>query len=217
MNLNDLLKGNGIEPKRVLVLRHRPHEPELRKVLPWLAAEKPAVFNAYQQAQGEKLERAMEAMNGTGYLASFIGRGAGRALFVGLYSIAGSRPQTYDQFWRVLENVELKALGMNGRTNKARIGLWFDLVLTDFYIHWKGKLVVGWPPPKRPMGAITFLVGGYVMRIADMVATAYFASVILRILDLPFCSEFRRIWKLATSSGSKLPGRNGCTHALQTA
>ena len=41
MDLNDLLKGKEIDPKKVLVLRHRPHEPELNKVLPWLAAEKP--------------------------------------------------------------------------------------------------------------------------------------------------------------------------------
>jgi hypothetical protein len=40
MTLNDLLRGNDIDSKRVFVLRHRPSEPELRKVLPWLAAEK---------------------------------------------------------------------------------------------------------------------------------------------------------------------------------
>jgi hypothetical protein len=27
--------------------------------------------------------------------------------------------------------------------------LWFDLVLCDFYAHWKGRLIVGWPPPER--------------------------------------------------------------------
>jgi hypothetical protein len=92
MNLNDLLKAKDIDPRRVIVLRHRPREPELSKVFPWLAAEKPDVFNAYQQTQGEKLERAMQAMTGTGYVASFIGQGSGKALFVGLYSIAASKP-----------------------------------------------------------------------------------------------------------------------------
>jgi hypothetical protein len=38
MNLNDLLLGKAIDPKQVLVLRHRPWEPRLHKVLPWLAA-----------------------------------------------------------------------------------------------------------------------------------------------------------------------------------
>ncbi len=50
MNLKDLLVAKEIDPQRVLVLRHRPLEPELSKVLPWLAAERPDVFNAYQQA-----------------------------------------------------------------------------------------------------------------------------------------------------------------------
>lgn len=59
MNLNDLLRGKKIDPKRVLVLRHRPLEPELRKVLPWLAAEKPDAFNAYQQTQTKQVEREM--------------------------------------------------------------------------------------------------------------------------------------------------------------
>jgi hypothetical protein len=74
MNLNDLLRGRGIDPEQVLVFRHRPSEPELNKVLPWLAAEKPDVFNAYQQTQTEKLEKAML---GAAYVASFIGREAG--------------------------------------------------------------------------------------------------------------------------------------------
>jgi hypothetical protein len=51
MNLKDLLLGKNIDPQSVLVLRHRPLEPELNKVLPWLAAERLDVFNAYQQTQ----------------------------------------------------------------------------------------------------------------------------------------------------------------------
>lgn len=45
MNFNDLLIKERIDPRRVLVLRHRPHEPELNKVFLRLAAEKPDVFN----------------------------------------------------------------------------------------------------------------------------------------------------------------------------
>jgi hypothetical protein len=57
--LNDLLHGKNIDPQKVLVFRHRPHEPELNKILPWLAADKPEVFNTYQQIQNEKVEKAM--------------------------------------------------------------------------------------------------------------------------------------------------------------
>src|SRR5439155_26106759 len=88
INLNDLLLGKGIDPQLVLVLRHRPWEPQLNKVLPWLAAERPDVFNAYQQTQGEKVEGAMTR---AGYVAAFIGREPGKALFVGLYSLNGSK------------------------------------------------------------------------------------------------------------------------------
>jgi hypothetical protein len=149
VNLNDLLRGRGIDPEQVLVLRHRPSEPELNKVLPWLAAEKPDVFNAYQQTQTEKLEKAMLRAS---HIASFIGREAGKALFIGLYSIGPSKPLTVEQFWQVPAYREMKAFGMKGfnaeKEGRSSI-LWFDLVLTDFYSDWKGKLSVGWPPPER--------------------------------------------------------------------
>jgi len=148
MNLTDLLRGKGVDAQHVLVLRHRPWEPELNKVLPWLAAEKPDVFNAYQQTQGQRVERAMTR---AGYVASFIGRGRAKALFVGLYSVRGSKPITRKQFWQVPANIELRSFGMRGFTEKEPRSsiLWFDLLLTDFYADWKGKLVVGWPGPER--------------------------------------------------------------------
>ena len=67
MNLNNLLQNKKIDPRNVLVLRHRPHERELNKVLPWFAAEKPNIFNAYQQTQGEKLQKVMKAMVAHGH------------------------------------------------------------------------------------------------------------------------------------------------------
>ena len=151
MNLNDLFKNKGIDPQHVLVLRHRPHEPELNKVLPWLAAEKPDVFNAYQQTQGEKREKVMANMIGSGYVASFIGHEPGKALFIGLYSIGKTKPLTLKQYWRVPAYIEMRAFGMRGFTgDKGRkTVLWFNLALTDLFSSWKGKLVVSWPPPER--------------------------------------------------------------------
>ena len=148
MNLNDLLRGKDIDPKQVLVLRHRPSEPELNNILPWLAAEKPDVFNAYQQTQTERVERVMTR---AGYVASFIRYGPGKALFIGLYSVKGWKPITRKQFWQIPANVELKSFGMKGFTEDSPRSsiLWFDLVPTDFYAHWKGKLIVGWPGLER--------------------------------------------------------------------
>jgi hypothetical protein len=133
------------------VLRHRPSEPQLNKVLPWLSVERPDLFNAYQQTQGEKLEHVMRAMEGSGYVASFIRHKAGKALFIGLYSIGVSKPLSYDEFWKIPAHNELKTLGMKGFTAKEGRSsiLWFDLTPMDLYASWKGKLIVGWSPPER--------------------------------------------------------------------
>lgn len=151
MNLGDLLKQEGLDSEHVFVLRHRPGEPSLRKVLPWLAAEKPEVFNAYQQTQGEKLEKALASQVGQGHVASFISHGPGRALFVGLYSIDGARPLTRAKFWKIPAYVELKAHGMAGWTEATKRSeiLWFDLTPTAHLSKWKGRLIVSWPPPER--------------------------------------------------------------------
>jgi hypothetical protein len=148
MNLNDLLLAKNVPPEQVIVLRHQPFEPELNKVLPWLAAEKPDVFNAYQQTQNPKVEKAMQNAR---YIASFIGYGAGKALFVGLYSMHGSRPLTLEEFWKVPAYKEMKAFGMQGFTGEEGRSsvLWFDLELTEIYDSWKGKLVIDWPGGER--------------------------------------------------------------------
>ncbi|HQH53502.1 MAG TPA: GIY-YIG nuclease family protein [Candidatus Hydrogenedentes bacterium] len=149
MNLNDLLERRGVDPRDVLVLRHRPIEPKLRRILPWLAAEKHNVFNTYQQTQTKNLERTMLKLVGPGYVAAFIGMEPGKAVFVGLYSITGSKPLSQEQFWKIAEHRELKTLGL-GEWNKSRKSvLLFDLVPQDFYAQWKGKLTIIWPPPER--------------------------------------------------------------------
>lgn len=151
MELNDLLrKANPkIDLSHVLILRHRPKESELNKVLPLLAAERPDLFNAYQQTQGQSVERAMLR---TSFVASFIGHEPGKALFVGLYTVGKSKPLTREGYWRIREHIELKQLGMNGFTEKdsRREILWFDLELErSFYTSWKGKLIVRWPGNER--------------------------------------------------------------------
>lgn len=148
LELNDLLRMKGIDPDRVLVFRHRPFEPELNKVLPWLAVEKPEVFNAYQQTQTPRVEKAMQR---AAYVASFIGHEPGKALFIGLYSVGQSKPLTRQEYWQVPAYIEMKKFGMKGFTEESNQTscLWFDLALTDFYSLWKGKLVAAWPGLER--------------------------------------------------------------------
>lgn len=148
MNLNDLLKAHDVDPATVLVMRHRPREPLLRKALPWLAAEKPELFNAYQQTQGDKVESAMMRAH---YVAAFLAHGGGRGLFAGIYKIASHRPVTHKQYWQIPAYAEMRAkYQMVGFTGKDRTTcLWFDLELQDIYSQWQGRLVVDWPPPER--------------------------------------------------------------------
>jgi hypothetical protein len=152
MELNDLLVKQQIDPRTVLVLRHRPVEPELRKVLPWLAAERPETFNAYQQTQDPRAEKAMQKAE---VVASFIGHQSGKALFIGLYQRKDWRPLTFDEFWRVPAFVEMRAFGMRGFEKERELErgresvLWFDLDPLDLYAEWKGRLMVHWPPPER--------------------------------------------------------------------
>lgn len=151
INLNDLLVDKGIAPQSVLVLRHRPIEPALNKMLPSLAADEPEVFNAYQQLQGPKVESVMKSLSGVGYLASFIAHGPEKALFVGLYSIGKTKSLTQKEYWQVPAHAKLKSFGMRGFADENPSGMvqLFELTLTDFYAHWKGKLIVDWPPPER--------------------------------------------------------------------
>jgi len=148
VHLNDLLQKHGIPPADVLVLRHRPQEPKLRKTLLWLAAEKPDLYNAYQQSQFPKVEKAFTRAK---YIASFIGVDAGTALFAGLYAVKSWRPLGYEGYWKIAANKELhESFGMAGFGGDRPTTLWFDLVpSTEFYATWRGRLVIRWPGLER--------------------------------------------------------------------
>jgi hypothetical protein len=147
VELADLLSKHGIDPAKTLVLRHRPPEKPLRKVFPWLAAERHDLFDAYQRNQSPKLEKALTT---AGFVASFIGHQPGRALFVGFYAVTGWKPLTVTEFFRRPDVIELKRLGMEGPPAELfqPHRLWFDMPVLPVSQHWKGRLVVNWPPPE---------------------------------------------------------------------
>jgi hypothetical protein len=146
MQFNDLLENQSIDPETVLVLRHRPSEPKLREVFPWLAAERPELFNAYQRIQTLKVEKSMMRAS---YVASFIGHESGKGLFVGLYRRGRWRPLSYEAYWRMRSSKDLRKFGHGGFAGEREAIQWFNLRLTDCYSDWKGRLVVNWPPPER--------------------------------------------------------------------
>lgn len=145
MDFNDLF-DNPTDYSKILLMRHSPVEPALKRVLPWLAAERHDIYNAYQQTQGPTGERQM---NRATLVASFIGHEPGKALFIGLYCNTGYRSLTYDEYWAVPAYRKMREWGFKGLGPERGSCLWFNLEPTDFYQHWKGKLVVAWPGGER--------------------------------------------------------------------
>ncbi len=145
IELTDLLVKEGLDPRRVLVMRHRPTEKQLRDVLPWLAEEKPEIYNSFQSEHGERTEGALSRAT---HLASFIGHEARKGLFVGVYNVAGFKRVTVDQFWRMPHNEFLRTLGTRGPAS-GRTPYWFDLQPSEDFEGMKGRLVVEWPGIER--------------------------------------------------------------------
>lgn len=151
MLLTDLFHKHEIDPVKTLIFRHRPHEAQLRRVFPWIIAERPDLFNAYQSCQGQSVEKAMKALSGDGHVASFYGHEPGKATFVGLYAIESYVSFTYDQFWKDRAQRELGTFGMSGwsvRGPKSLRALNFKLTPIDFYKDWRGRLIIEFPPPE---------------------------------------------------------------------
>lgn len=144
IELNDLLRKAAIDPARVLVMRHRPMEKTLRDVLPWLAAERHDLYNAFQRQHGPRVETALQRAT---HLVSLIGHEAGRAIFVGLYRNAGSGMVSRQAFMSMPENRELVSLGT--REPQRDNVLWFDLQPEDALSRFKGKLIFEWPGIER--------------------------------------------------------------------
>ncbi len=126
-------------------MRHRPRESKLNRVMPWLAAEHHALLNAYQQTQGEKVERVLQKVK---FVASFLGRSPGKAHFVGLYEVKGWTSMPTAECLALPAVAELVARGMTADTTRPT-HLWFDLVpVGGFYPEWRGRLIIKWPPPE---------------------------------------------------------------------
>lgn len=142
IDFRHLLEKVGIDPQETLVMRHVPDERALRERLPWLAAEEPEIFNAYQSTHRKQVERSLTARN---YLASFIADtdGKDRALFVGLFAVRGAHPISEAEFYAKSENRKLRDLGSRG-LETSRQHLWFRLEPLPHMRSWKGKLVVRW-------------------------------------------------------------------------
>lgn len=152
LEFRDLLEKQGIDTKgrkRILLLRHRPYEPQLARAMPMMIAEQPELFETYQSVPG----RPAASMRRADLVASFIGLQPGTAHFVGLYCIGASRALDFKAFWAIPGNRLLRDVGYEGFTQEKAKALGtvmqFDLELLPFGQDWRGRLVIDYPPPER--------------------------------------------------------------------
>lgn len=146
LDFRTLLELEGFDPKEVLVVRHNPIEPSLKRVLPWLVVERPELWRAYQQIQWASLEKAMTKAR---FIASFIGQEAGKATYAGLYRIGDHQILDHAGYGSFPGNAELEALGMSGRHSDMGDCLAFELELLNHWQDWTGRLTIRWPKPHQ--------------------------------------------------------------------
>ncbi len=148
LTFNELLIRDGIDPAKTIVFRHRPTEPELNRNFDWIVAERPDLFDCYQNTHNERTEAALKKAS---FVASFIRRSSGEALYIGTYEIAGWRELTPNEWESRPPQLELVQLGMAGASG----GAWrdsvseFDLKLTSFLSSWRRRLIIAWPGGER--------------------------------------------------------------------
>lgn len=145
IELNELLVKSGLDPSKIMVMRHRPTERDLRRALPWLALESPDIFDAYQCCHGPRVEKSLSKAS---HLVSFIGHEASRALFIGIYEVGGWREISSAQWHKMPTSKRLLALGDRGPADGRTIR-WFDLLPSELLASWKGRLVIDWPGIER--------------------------------------------------------------------
>ena len=145
LNFNHLLSIEGVAAEYVILLRHVPQERELKRRLPWIAQERPDLFNTYQSAQGPLAAKSIKTKK---FIASFIGVSSGTADFVGLYEVFGHRLLTRSEFWENPDHQQLRKLGYLGFTDEQAIKLgkvdFFDCAPLAKMAHLRGKLLITW-------------------------------------------------------------------------
>lgn len=148
LTLNQIIQLGGIDPKDVLVFRHRPQEPSINRLFPWLVAERPDLFDCYQSSHGANTESALARAR---YLASFIRHQPKQALFVGFYEVRSYTSLTVEACLARPLHRELMSLGLQGMkaTEGRKSVLEFDLPLTDWHSDWRGRLIIDWPGLER--------------------------------------------------------------------
>lgn len=152
MDFKDIVRASGINPDRkdkIGLVRHRPYEPELGRVIPWIINDRPQLFEVYQSVPG----RPAASIRRAEYLASFLGLRPGTAHFVGFYRVVGYRELDHAAFWAIPENQALREFGYEGFTREdaevQNTVVQFTFEPVPLHPEWRGKLVIEFSPPER--------------------------------------------------------------------
>lgn len=105
MEFRTLLRAEGLALNEVTVFLHVPNVPVLRRALPQLVEEDPALFDAFQNQHGPRVEATLKARP---YIASFVALPGGDFLFAGLFRITGHRFHTMAELDAVPARQELR-------------------------------------------------------------------------------------------------------------
>lgn len=139
----------GIDPLAVAILRHSFSDTKKHRTVLWAASDRPELFEAFQCGQDAKVEGAMERLKGTGFVAAFVGNGAGRALFVGLYRVVGSIAMRPEDIYALPLYQEIDRIGLMTRNECGNeFHRKFSMEQVEDFAALKGRLMVKWPPPE---------------------------------------------------------------------
>ena len=146
MDLRQIFGLTGLPEDRCAVIFHRPSDPALRRSLPWLAAERGEVFDAYQSYHNRSVHATLARRE---LLLSFIETPEREHLFVGLYDIGTPRAWREDDVRPGSALAQLSEIsGEDLEDWKARQdpeqGI-FDLMQRDEMRDLSGRLAIGRP------------------------------------------------------------------------
>lgn len=147
---NALLDHAGVSPSDVTLLFHTTTLPILRRMLPWLAAERPDLFDAYQSVHSLTAERTLANRP---LVAAFVPIDRDDMAFVALYRILAMQDRPTSEIYSDARFAELErdygATDTSPAQNMVRAArqLVFEMVATDDLADLRGRVVV-----RRPAG-----------------------------------------------------------------
>ncbi len=149
LRFNTLLEAEGIDSRDVSVILHTTNLQPLRRMLPWIVAERPDLFDAYQSVHSRTAEMALRKRP---LAASFVSMPGKKLVFVGLFRVASVEELPTTEIYRDPRFEEMAT--QFGATDsaparaiaRADVQLKFDLAPIKALSGMRGRLLIIAPP-----------------------------------------------------------------------